>query len=290
MSALMRHTEALHGKKQVLQGVQAWERVRQQGRILTNGSTSNCDEEVYIDSDAYCESTGTWDCAICGREFNTIKALTQHANSGIHSENSYHCDDCGKQFKALASLYSHVDATSCKHVRHIANTLGSDYQQGNNFLKLTNGSAQEAILFFDGAAKPNPGRGGAGFVLFDAHGRLLEQRSIDIIKHRNCTSNQAEYCGLILGLECAQEFHIRSLLVKGDSQLVVNQMNGAWNVKSQNLFELFNCANRWEDTFRKVDFMWIPRDENYEADELAKMGSRRDGEVEQRMSDIIASM
>ena len=255
----MRHTEAVHGKTQVLQGVKAWENMRHQRGILTTGADANYEDgEIYVDSDAYCGYTGTWNCAICGREFSSQRALSQHANSGVHSENSYRCDDCGRQFNALASLYSHVDATNCKHVRHVANTLGNDYQQGNNFLQLTNGIAQEATLYFDGSAQPNPGRGGAGFVLYDASGRFLEQGSVNITDN-GCTSNQAEYCALILGFMCAKQFHIRTLQVKGDSQLIMNQMERINQVNSQRIYDLFQTAYAWQSCFQRVMYKWIPR-------------------------------
>lgn len=289
VSALMRHTEDLHGKAKVLKGVKAWESNRQQQGILTTRNSSVNDNEILIDDDAYCYSSNTWDCGICRREFDTRKALTQHANSGVHSDNSYRCDDCGRKFKALASLYSHVDATNCRHVRHVTNTLGSDYQQGNNFLKITNGSAHEAVLYFDGGAQPNPGDGGAGFVLYDGHGNVLEERSCDVIHYSKCTSNQAEYCGLILGLRCANRFHIRSLKVKGDSKLVINQMNNKWRVKSEKLQELNQCANVWEEQFRRVSYEWIPREKNGKADELAREGVWREGDIEQYMDDVINS-
>jgi len=286
MSALMRHTEAVHGRSRVYQGVKAWENVRRQDGILTTGNSSINDDEIHIDDGAYCRSTNTWNCGICGREFNTNKALTQHANSGVHSDNSYRCDDCGREFKALASLYSHVNATTCRHVRHVTNTLGSDYQQGNNFLMITNGSAHEAVLYFDGGAQPNPGNGGSGFVLYDGHGNILEEQSCTINHYSKCTSNQAEYCGLILGLRCAHRYHIRTLKVKGDSQLVINQMNGKWSVKSENIRELNDCAREHESNFNRVTYEWISRELNSVADELAMRGVMRDGNIEEYLDNL----
>ncbi|MGL6343117.1 MAG: reverse transcriptase-like protein, partial [Waterburya sp.] len=42
------------------------------------------------------------------------------------------------------------------------------------------------------------------------------------------TNNQAEYGGLLLGLRKALELEITHLVVFGDSQLIINQVNGEY--------------------------------------------------------------
>ncbi len=49
------------------------------------------------------------------------------------------------------------------------------------------------------------------------------------------TNNEAEYTGLIIGLEKAIEQGIQELEVYGDSNLVVNQVNGFWRIKQSHL-------------------------------------------------------
>ncbi|KAH8096503.1 hypothetical protein JL720_3878 [Aureococcus anophagefferens] len=103
-------------------------------------------------------------------------------------------------------------------------------------LRLTSGASRhEATLRFDGSAKPNPGRGGAGYVLSDHDGRVVETGCVRIGSAR-CTNNMAEYVGLIQGLKSARRQGIRGTLrVQGDSQLVVNQLKGIFEVRSAKL-------------------------------------------------------
>ena len=49
------------------------------------------------------------------------------------------------------------------------------------------------------------------------------------------TNNQAEYYGFQKGLERARELGIDKVTLFSDSQLVVNQMNGLYKVKNQEL-------------------------------------------------------
>ena len=87
-------------------------------------------------------------------------------------------------------------------------------------------------LFFDGCSKGNPGIAGAGAVIYKNEIELLS--NIFFVGEKS-TNNHAEYAGLILGLQQAVEMDIKRLLIKGDSQLVINHMNGAYKCKSPNL-------------------------------------------------------
>jgi hypothetical protein len=60
-----------------------------------------------------------WECYICGREFNSRKALESHVNSPVHKEKVYHCLNrgCSKEFHSLASLFNHLESESCGFIR-----------------------------------------------------------------------------------------------------------------------------------------------------------------------------
>jgi len=145
----------------------------------------------------------------------------------------------------------------------------------------------EGTLHFDGGAQPNPGRGGGGYVLHDEAGYEVESCSIDIMTgYDKCTSNQAEYVGLLKGLEEARRQGMKRLLVKGDSQLVIKQMQGMYRVSSNNLIGLYQRAKRCEqEDFIKVEYEHIERCKNTAADELATEGVNREGNIECDLSD-----
>ena len=78
-------------------------------------------------------------------------------------------------------------------------------------------------LYFDGGANPNPGRAGAGALVYKNNEEILCTSHFVGI---NQTNNEAEYTGLIKGFELALKNEIYDLTVKGDSQLVIKQMKG----------------------------------------------------------------
>jgi ribonuclease HI len=80
------------------------------------------------------------------------------------------------------------------------------------------------------------------------------------------TNNQAEYYGMIKGLERASELGINKVNINSDSQLVVNQMNGFYKVKNQELAPLHEQLKGLADSFERVSFHYIPRALNAEAD------------------------
>ena len=269
------HTEAVHGKQGVLRGVTAWEKNRQQAGIMTTGAELH-DGNVAVEYDIdHYEGTGMFQCPVCYRDFNTFNGLDRHANSGVHSEKAYRCSDCSRTFPSLASLTDHTTHSSCNHARHVTDTLTSDYEN-NNMLRLTNGGERdyEAVLTFDGGAKHNPGEGGAGFVLRGRNGNVLERNAVEMME-TGVTSNQAEYCGIIVGMECALRFNVRTLRIRGDSDLILKQLKGDYNCNSQNIRPFFERARDLASEFAYVKLEWIPRDQNSEADALATQG--RDG-------------
>ena len=50
-----------------------------------------------------------------------------------------------------------------------------------------------------------------------------------------CTNNMAEYEVLILGLKAILELKITNLVIYGDSQLIINQVNGCYDTKDEKL-------------------------------------------------------
>ena len=124
------------------------------------------------------------------------------------------------------------------------------------------------IMNFDGCSKGNPGLGGAGAVIYYNNDEIW---SGTFFVGKNATNNHAEYAGLILGLQQAIELDIRSLLVKGDSQLVLNHMSGVYKCKSPNLIDLYEKAKELERKFDTIYFEHVLRNFNKRADELSNI-------------------
>ncbi len=132
------------------------------------------------------------------------------------------------------------------------------------------------LLQFDGASEPNPGPSGSAYVIFgpveiteEGEGiRNVVQEGFTYIPR--ATNNEAEYTALILGLTKALELGITDIEVEGDSNLVVQQVQGLWKVKVATLVPLQSKANKLLWKFKKWSVKHVPREENTDADRLSK--------------------
>jgi len=88
------------------------------------------------------------------------------------------------------------------------------------------------------------------------------------------TNNEAEYYALLKALTLAEERStdkttgkvrdgVGEILIRSDSQLVVNQVNGTWRVEDSKLLELSEKARESVKNLRNVRLEWVPREENY---------------------------
>lgn len=124
-------------------------------------------------------------------------------------------------------------------------------------------------LQFDGGSKGNPGKGGSGSCLFDHDGREVWNKYTYIGDF--VTNNVAEYSGLIEGLKYIIERNIDCVRIEGDSQLIVKQINGEYQVKNE---QLKICHKETMSLLAKIktySINWIPRDRNARADELSNI-------------------
>ena len=88
------------------------------------------------------------------------------------------------------------------------------------------------------------------------------------------TNNVAEYVGLINLLRHLIENNLTNqvICIYGDSQLVINQTNHKYRVKSERLLSYFNETKMLLSQFENISIRWIPREKNNEADKLSKKG------------------
>jgi probable phosphoglycerate mutase len=123
------------------------------------------------------------------------------------------------------------------------------------------------IVEADGGSRGNPGVSGAGAVVIDAStGDILKQISENV---GIATNNVAEYSALIFALEAAFEIDpAAQVLVRMDSKLVVEQMSGRWKIKHPDMLSLGARVQKLI-AGKSVEFVWIPREQNVLADELA---------------------
>lgn len=87
------------------------------------------------------------------------------------------------------------------------------------------------------------------------------------------TNNQAEWHAAIAALEWAATTSHQRIELRMDSQLVVNQLEGRWRVKTPGLRPLAERGWALLDGLRRagcvVRVQWVPRERNHVADALA---------------------
>jgi len=125
----------------------------------------------------------------------------------------------------------------------------------------------EYTMNFDGASRRNPGPSGIGAVIFNNGQEIWA--SCQYIGNK--TNNQSEYSALILGLKEALSRDIKCIHVYGDSQLVINQINGIYKVKNPGLKELYQEVQGLKAQFETIAFTHVYREYNKRADHLSNM-------------------
>ncbi|MGN6201451.1 MAG: ribonuclease HI family protein [Solirubrobacterales bacterium] len=117
----------------------------------------------------------------------------------------------------------------------------------------------------DGGARGNPGPAAIGVVVRDGDGGVLREVGETIGK---ATNNVAEYKALLRGIELAGELGATELDLRGDSELVVRQVEGRYKVKNAGMKPLYQQVMQ---ALREVD-SWsirhVRREQNADADRL----------------------
>ena len=127
-------------------------------------------------------------------------------------------------------------------------------------------------VWIDGACEPkNPGGTASWGAYFTYAGVPLEDWGI-VGSGEGMSNNVAEYAALIEALNIAKSRYGAAihLMVYGDSQLVINQMNREWEIGRAMYTEYAQRALHLALQFQKLTFTWIPRERNTFADALSK--------------------
>ena len=61
---------------------------------------------------------------------------------------------------------------------------------------------------------------------------LVEEHMFTFKLHFPCSNNEAKYETLVVGLKASKRLGIKRLKVFGDSELVINQIEGTYGVKN----------------------------------------------------------
>jgi len=126
--------------------------------------------------------------------------------------------------------------------------------------------AEMITAYCDGGSRGNPGPAGYGVSIEGENGSRIGELSEFLgVK----TNNFAEYSALLGALEFALNQGHKRLRVIADSELMVKQIKGQYQVKSPELRPLYDEAKRRISKLDKFEIQHVLRNKNKRADELA---------------------
>ncbi|XP_066373896.1 uncharacterized protein [Miscanthus floridulus] len=126
------------------------------------------------------------------------------------------------------------------------------------------------MIYFDGLVMASDSR--ARVVLISPDGSRLRY----VTRLQFLASNNAvEYKALINGLCVAVELGATRLYVRGDSELVIDQVMKEFSCKSPLMVEYCQEVPKLEGKFRGIELHHVPQKDNAAADFLTKLAARR---------------
>ena len=126
--------------------------------------------------------------------------------------------------------------------------------------------ANSATVYVDGCSRGNPGPAGVGYYIVGENGAVLDQGGEFI---GFATSRVAEYYALKVGCERAIQLGLKSVRFVSDNLMLVNQMNGIYKVKNQDLRPIYEDVQGMLGKFEAYAFMHVAREQNTIADRKA---------------------
>ena len=133
---------------------------------------------------------------------------------------------------------------------------------------------QKLIIYTDGGARGNPGPAAIGVVIQETENKEQETGKYYSETIGETTNNVAEYKAIIFALRKAKALlngkkaGETELEIKSDSELIVSQLKGEYQIKDKELQPLFVEVWNLKQNFKSVEFKLIPREENKEADKI----------------------
>ena len=129
-------------------------------------------------------------------------------------------------------------------------------------------------MYFDGAFS-RQGAGAGAVLISSTQDKLYYAVQLCFQQGEKVSNNIAEYEGLIAGLKASAALGVKHLIIKGDSQLLVNFSNKVYEPKDEHMEAYLVEVCRMERQFWGLELQHVPRGTNQEADDIAGRASRR---------------
>jgi len=119
----------------------------------------------------------------------------------------------------------------------------------------------DVTMYFDGNVNDNgsPDSKGSCTYVLECNGKT-KVKTINLVL--GITNNQAEFNGLIFGIQALNRKKEVNLNIIGDSKLVVNQVSRKWECKNQELKKLRGVVDDLLNEVGSWKIKWVSRDKN----------------------------
>jgi len=128
-------------------------------------------------------------------------------------------------------------------------------------------------VHIDGACEPVSPNGIAsyGFIVSRDDKEIYSEGRI-VGEGQGMSNNYAEYSALCAALTYLLKENLldEEIVVRSDSQLLVNQMSNLWAVHGGLYLKKYAEARTLVERFRKIIYQWIPREQNEATDALSR--------------------
>lgn len=136
-------------------------------------------------------------------------------------------------------------------------------------------------VYFDGLCEPkNPGGVATYGILIQQSGETVHEES-GLAEAKpysdEASNNVAEYSAIIHALKWLENNgHAESqIILRGDSRLIISQLNGVYKVKSLRIIEFHHRAKKLLQKFNNLRIEWVNRELNQDADRLSRIAYKR---------------
>lgn len=187
----------------------------------------------------------------------------------MRATNGVHCTEMLRLSPSLERKLADIFPRASEREQFVEETLTealSGMQPSAASASLPESVGGSLHLFSDGGSRGNPGQAAIAYIIEDP------TRGVILRQHGECigveTNNIAEYRALIEGLKVANRYHPNRLVCHLDSELVVKQLSGEYQVKMPTLQPLVEEVRSLSMEFPDIVFKHIPRGDNYRADAL----------------------
>ncbi len=117
--------------------------------------------------------------------------------------------------------------------------------------------APDLLVYTDGASRGNPGHAAVGYAIFDRTGSCREKDGRYV---GTKTNNEAEYEALLMAIDRAKRHSKDSVKFHSDSELMVHQVNGVYQVKKDHLRRYVERIQEGVRDFGSFRLVYVPRE------------------------------